>query len=341
MKHQFPRLVFQFFKPIMQLASIQTILAVEKHPNADALDIVRVKGFRAIVKRDQWKVGDLIIFIEPDTVLPDAPWAAFYKSKSSRVKAIKLRNVWSEGIVESTANIGYTGPMTPGLDVAEVIGVRKYEPPIPQDLSAKGNLPFGIPKTDEERIESLESPPWGELCDLYQKIDGQSCSFYVKIGDDTIEEGVLGRTLEYKLECHNAYTQNQANLDILNRLRRFCIDHKVSLCLRGEQYGHGIQKMSINPHCSHNLGWAMFSVYLIDERRYARKGDPYYFPLVAEKLKLPTVPLVKADVPLTPELVKHYAEDCLELNGKPFEGVVAQWREGSFKILSKYYDSKK
>lgn len=73
------------------LASIQPILAVEHHSNADLLDIVTVMGYRAIVKRDQWKVGDLCAFIEPDSVLPDQPWATFYKARSNRIKAIRLR----------------------------------------------------------------------------------------------------------------------------------------------------------------------------------------------------------------------------------------------------------
>ena len=85
----------------MKLASIERILEVLKHPNADALDIVKVLGYQCIVKKDQYKVGDLVVFIQPDTVLPDAEWSAFYKSKSNRVKAIKLRGSWSMGIVES------------------------------------------------------------------------------------------------------------------------------------------------------------------------------------------------------------------------------------------------
>lgn len=89
----------------MTLASIQPILAVEPHGNADSLDIAQVKGYKAIVKRGQWKAGDLCVFIEPDSVLPvDRAWAQPYlKMAQSRVRAIKLRGAWSFGLVVPTS----------------------------------------------------------------------------------------------------------------------------------------------------------------------------------------------------------------------------------------------
>ena len=136
----------------MILASIQRIKAIEKHPNADLLDIATVLNYKAIVKRDQFKVGDLIVFIEPDSVLPQVPWSVMYRSKSNRVKAIRLRGEWSFGIVESMENVGlYYDPehgyqrFSEGDDVTEILGVTKYEPPMPQDLSAAGVYGYGIP----------------------------------------------------------------------------------------------------------------------------------------------------------------------------------------------------
>lgn len=326
----------------MPLASIQRIVSVEKHPNADTLDIVGVLGYKAIVKRDQWKIGDLCVFVLPDSVLPDVSWAAFYRAKSSRIRAIKLRNRWSEGVVESVVNIGYTGPIEEGLDISEVLQVTKYSPPEPQDLSAKGLLPLGIPKTDEERVESLEGIPYGEVVDVFLKVDGQSASYYWYVDSDKqVHEGVLGRTMEYKSDARNNYTQNAANLDILNKLSYFCRSHALNgICVRGESHGHGIQKFVLNPHAKIPLNWAMFSVWLVEERRYARKGDPYYFLTIADEIRLPTVPVIERDVVLTPELVVKYA-DGDTLNGQPYEGVVIQWRGGSFKVICRHYDSRK
>ncbi|MHB8108374.1 MAG: RNA ligase (ATP), partial [Candidatus Cryosericum sp.] len=50
------------------LASIQTIEEVTTHPNADALDIVRVLGWRCVAKRDEFKPGDRCIYFEIDSL---------------------------------------------------------------------------------------------------------------------------------------------------------------------------------------------------------------------------------------------------------------------------------
>lgn len=326
----------------MKDASIQPILAVEKHDNADSLDIVSVLGFKAIVRRDTWKVGELCAFILPDSVLPDLPWATLYRAKSNRVKAIRLRQRWSEGVVESLANVGYTGPVEVGRDISAEIGVTHYAPPLPQELNAKGLLPLGIPKTDEDRVEVLDAPPWGELVDVTTKVDGQSASFYWHMSDDgVVTTGVLGRTLEFDTAAVNNYTRNATALNALAKLDTFCRAHgNVSLCVRGESYGQGIQSFALNPHSKLPLNWAMFSVWLIKERRYARKGDQFYALTIAAELDLPTVPVMECDVLFSHELVERY-RSMETLNGAPFEGVVCQWAHGSCKLLSRHYDSKK
>jgi len=126
-----------------------------------------------------------------------------------------------------------------------------------------------------------------------------------------------------------------------NKLKTSCVDNGVSLCIRGESYGQGIQGFDLNPHAKLPKGWAMFSVFLIQDHEYAHKGHQFYFRNVGQELGLPMVDLIENDVLLTPELIKKYSVGITELNGKPFEGVVVQHAKGSFKIINKYYDSKK
>lgn len=327
----------------MPLASIQRIVSVEKHPNADALSICTILAYRCITKLDQFKVGELAIFIEPDTVLPQAPWSVFYRSKSNRVKAIRLRNEWSFGIIESPAVVGYTGPMEEGLDITEVIGVTKYEPPQPQDLNAAGPYCLGIPKTDETRWQSVRDLPWGELVDVTLKIDGQSWSA-IAVAGHVAEDGVLaigGRSFLYQLDTVNNYTYNEKQYGVLKKLDEFRHKHDVNICIRGESYGQGIQKFAINPHAKLPVSLAFYSTWLVDEKRYARKGDPFYIFNIAPEMGLPTVPMLEKDVPLTRELIAKYDELLEEVNGQPFEGVVINHSKGSFKVINKHYDGRK
>src|SRR5690606_23881543 len=121
----------------------------------------------------------------------------------------------------------------------------------------------------------------------------------------------------------------------------YCQKHQVSIALRGESYGQGIQGMKKNPHSKLSKGLAIFSVYLIDERKYARKGHQHYFLNVCKELELPAVPVLETTI-LTEDLIEKYSKQINKLqSGDYFEGVVIQHSVGSFKVINKYYDSEK
>jgi tRNA-binding EMAP/Myf-like protein len=160
----------------MKLASIELISEINPHPNADKLELAKVLGYTCIVEKGKYKAGDAVVLIQPDTVLPDEPWAEMFKKRSSRTKAIKLRNVWSFGIVMSLTtffdDVKSVMDMTPGTEVSHLIGVTKYEAPQPQQLDAKGPLPYGLGKTDEERYQNILDLPFGEDVMVTLKMDG-------------------------------------------------------------------------------------------------------------------------------------------------------------------------
>lgn len=359
-----------------KIATVERLISVEPHPNADRLDLVKVLGYQCVTERGLHKEGDLIIYIQPDSVLPDdAEWAESYRKYSpKRIKAAKLRGEFSEGIIVKFDQIPYFlesgfGWSQPGMDVADVLRVTHYEPPIPQDLSAKGFLPFDIPKTDETRWENkVDTLPFGERVDVTLKIDGQSWTAYYNL--KTKEFGVAGRTLEFKAETVNNYTAHIEKYDIKNKLISYCEEHQVSLALRGESFGQGIQSRGNNPHSNVEKGLAIFGVYDIMNRRHTRPGDKHYFINVCDELELPKIPVIERDVILTQELIDKYSSGIKNLNGVPFEGVVINhgpytisedivieksennpekreftntkdFKAGSFKVINKPYDSNK
>ena len=321
-----------------KLASVERIISVYPHNNADKLELIKVLGYQCVVQKGKYSVDDLIIYIKPDTILPENDWAIeFKKYAPKRIKAIKLRGEWSEGLVADTSILENI-EIVEGYDVTMELCVTHYEPPIPNDINAKGPIPFNIPITDEERWENIpDILPFGEIVDITLKVDGQSSSYYFHNN----EFGAIGRKLELKLDCDNKYTYHIKNINIEEKLKKYCIENNVSLCIRGESHGKGIQTMEINPHSKIPNSWKMFSIWNIKDRRYERKGDKYYFLNVCDMVDLPTVDVIEHDVVLTPELIQKYSKDLIELNKKPFEGVVVQHNKGSFKIINKYYDSKK
>ena len=334
----------------MKVATVEIIENIYPHPNADTLELAKVLNYQCVIKKDSYRVGEKIIFIQPDSVLPESEWAKFYiqsdvKSndiKYRRVRAKRLRGEWSFGIAEKLSLLSdgiYSDNYEIGQDVSQLLGIIKYEPPIAKDTQVKqSKLPFNIPKTDEDRYQNLNLKEYyGQLVDVTLKIDGQSASYYYKDGAC----GVLGRSVELRTDCSNDYTDHIQRYNIFEKLKQYCTKYNVNLVLRGESYGLGIQKSKRNPHAQLPHGWSCFSVYLIDEMRYTSPGEQHYFVNVCQELNLPTVAILEKNVPLTTQLIDYYDEKLKKYQNNYFEGVVIKGQGFSFKVVNKWYDENK
>jgi RNA ligase (TIGR02306 family) len=323
----------------MKLASIEKVAAIFPHPNAEKLEFVQVLGYRCLVPKGVYAVDEWVVLIQPDTVLPAVEWSEVYRKFSRhRVKAIRLRGEWSFGIVEKRSLLPPDMEVFEGREVSEALGITKYEAPQPSTLDAKGLLPYGMPKTDQERYQNLAIEDWlGATVDVTLKVDGQSFTAYYKNG----EFGVCGRSWEYRLESKNDYTAQIDRYDLANKLAQFCRENQVNLALRGESYGRGIQSSQLNPYAQKEKGLAFFGVWLIDEHRYTYRNDRYYFRSVCQMLDLPTVPFLETGIVLTNDVIQKYDEELEQVNGQPFEGVVIVGDRFSFKVINKHYDSRR
>lgn len=107
---------------------------IEKHPNADRLSIATIKGWNCIVGLDQYKVGDLVVFCPPDSVIPDniiEQYNLEYLKKGKRVRTVKLRGFISQGLVLDLPPLEKDTYWKEGANLAEYLGITKYEPPEP------------------------------------------------------------------------------------------------------------------------------------------------------------------------------------------------------------------
>lgn len=154
---------------------------IEKHPNADALDIITVDGFPSIVKRGEYSVGEIAVFIPPDMVVPDTEEYAFLKGKR-RIRAIKLRGVFSAGLVVKTPKISCD---VEGIDVTEMMGIKSYESfsaeERPQFKSDWAPTPPGTIKyTDIESLRKYHNVlQIGEEVIITEKLHGANARFYL------------------------------------------------------------------------------------------------------------------------------------------------------------------
>lgn len=123
---------------------IQRIGAVEPHPNADRLDIVSVLGWRCIVGRGSYKPGDVVVYFPVDTLVPETVQVTLQGDSKvkvgGRIKAAKIRQVYSEGMVARVDDFPEIGGQDYGTDVSELLGCTKHDPDanLPEVLRING-----------------------------------------------------------------------------------------------------------------------------------------------------------------------------------------------------------
>ena len=81
-----------------KLASIQTISEINPIPDADAIEVARIKGWNVVVKKGEFQVGDKCIYCEIDSILPETDWTEFLRKSNFRIKTVRLRGQISQGI---------------------------------------------------------------------------------------------------------------------------------------------------------------------------------------------------------------------------------------------------
>lgn len=131
---------------------------IEKHPNADRLDLAHVSGWQCVTQTGVFKAGDLAVYIPIDSVLPQGLEAELFPVDGkihltkSRVRTIKLRGAISQGMLLSVndrlVSTRVAQQMVEGDDLTHTLGITHYEPPAPpasmrgDQISKKKNNPF-------------------------------------------------------------------------------------------------------------------------------------------------------------------------------------------------------
>ena len=256
-----------------KLASIQEISSISPIPGADSIEVANVLGWHVVVKKDEFKPGECIVYVEVDSVLPERIEYEFLRKccyidkngfKGFRIRTAKLRGQVSQGIVFPLSILKFEGnyEFCIGQDVAARLGIVKYDPPIPATLSGliKGQFPTFIPKTDETRIQAIPGVldrHRGKECYVTEKLDGSSMTAYL-YGD---EFGICSRNLELKPSDSNALWQLEARYDLKGAIEKM----GGNLALQGEIIGPGIQG---NKYKLRETQFRIFNIYDLEANQY-------------------------------------------------------------------------
>lgn len=115
-----------------------TIVKIEPHTNAERLELAFVYGFQVIVQKGKYSVGDKVVYVPIDSLLPVWLETILFPEGSKitlhhhRVRQIKIRGTASQGMIIDPVDIASkVNPKYLDIeqDLSNVLGVTKYEPP--------------------------------------------------------------------------------------------------------------------------------------------------------------------------------------------------------------------
>jgi RNA ligase (TIGR02306 family) len=326
------------------LATVRKISNLRPIENADAIECAVVDGWTVVVKKGEFKVQDYVVFCEIDSWIPTglAPFLTkpehlpkvYNGVEGERLKTVKLRGQLSQGLILPTSVLWSRGISyaLENQDVTEILGIQKWEAPIPAQLVGvcRGNFPTAVPKTDEERVQncSRELADWTELLfEVSEKLDGTSCTFYLD------EEGsfhVCSWNFDLKETESNTYWKMARKYAVEGNMRLLQLE---GFAIQGEIVGEGIQK---NNYGIKGQEFFVFKIYNVKTGEYL---DNIPRKELCEKLKLNQVPVLSYTYRITwLEDILKYAEGPSVLNpANQREGLVFKSGGISFKAISNRY----
>lgn len=115
-----------------KLAHIETISWLRPIEGADKIELAGILGWQCIVKKGEFKVGDLAVYVEIDSIMPaDNPDFAFLEPRHYKIKTMKMRGVVSQGIIFPLSVLHDDKTHEVGEDVTDMLKIKQIEDDIP------------------------------------------------------------------------------------------------------------------------------------------------------------------------------------------------------------------
>lgn len=325
-------------------------ITIHKHPNADALELAQVGDYQAIVRKGQYKSGDLVVYIPEQALVPQSLLremgleGKLAGKLGNRVKAIRLRGILSQGLVY---------PARPewqeGAEVSEILGITKWEPPIPAHLAGEV-FSAGQERTLKYDIENFKRFPHileeGEQVVFTEKLHGTWCMIglmpprYAHPEEGRLiisSKGLAARGLGMK---YNAEA-NKSNLYV-RVARHYNMDNRISFAfgyqlkdemdpkpvfVLGEVFGRGVQDLAYgnSADSDNDIGFRVFDVY-VGRPGVGRYLNDSELDEACKRLGLKRVPVVYRG-PFSKAVLYQHTDGFETVSGKGLhirEGVVVR-----------------
>ena len=276
-----------------KLATIRKILDIQPIDGADSIVRVTVDGWHCVALKSEFNIGDLCVYFEIDSWIPRMPQVEQLYARASktlngkegvRIKTIRLKGQISQGLALPISKFielfdgskfdegqELTEYFCVGNDVSDLIGVVKYEPPVPVELGGQveGRFPLFLSKTDQERAQNIPYRIFNENKDteyeITMKLDGTSFTGFNNCAD----QGVCSRNWQIKI---NEYNANNTYVKIFteSNMDTALTAYGKNIAIQAELMGPSIQG-NREKLLSHTL--FVFDIFDIDTQMYVLPNE--------------------------------------------------------------------
>lgn len=342
----------EFKVPILM---VDAVLPIE---GADFIELLQIKGYQTIARKGDFVAGEPIVYIPEGSIVPNDILEEMglvdklAGSGHNRVKAVRLRGCLSQGLAYITTRYKIPWDFI-GEDVSELLGITKWEPPVPVGMS--GILVSIGNRTLKYDIEPLKMYPdafrEGHPVHITSKIHGTFCmigwnSDLVSREDlftDSTDrggyfvgnKGLTAQGLVFKNTAdndNNLYVKTSRTLGLFDAVMRLVDtawqdqfnNHNVIIC--GEIFGAGVQDL----HYGIERGKPEFRVFdIVIDGKFVHAYD---LPSMVDRvLKLTQVPVLYKG-PFSRDKLLELVNRPEDISGKALhvgEGVIitSTWEE--------------
>ena len=141
------------------LAYTTRVGEISKIEGADNIELISVLGWKVIAKIGEFHEGDLCVYFEIDSKLPEKEWSEFMRAKHFKVKTMKLGKfgVISQGLALPIGIFDVEIPNEENVDVTDLLGVT-YS--VEEDNARKKIDPNAKYKAMASRHQKIFKQPW-------------------------------------------------------------------------------------------------------------------------------------------------------------------------------------
>lgn len=251
-------------------------IRIEPHPNADLLECAVVGEYRSIVRKGEFRDGDLVAYIPEGSLVPQEILrelgleGKLAGPEHNRVKAIKLRGTLSQGICY---------PARPHWkasdDVAQELGITKYVPPVPVHMAGEVEY-LGSGFIQGYDVEPYKKYPdlldEGEPVVITEKVHGTCCicgafpePVETSAGPRQVfvtSKGMAASGRAFKAgeaNQRNLYVRANAKYGLTDKALNLARRYRAPVALYGEVYGKGVQDLHYG---AQEPRYALFDIYV-------------------------------------------------------------------------------